>query len=576
MFIKCSRLLIFLFLFCFLFSCSNGNDKNNNHNSVYDPPEYNDLRSISATGSNGMIAATSGKQSIKAALEIMKEGGNACDAVLTCAMDEIVRAAGCWVSFAGMMSLVYYKAETGEIFTITGTYKTPYNETDPLSIPTDQPTGRSALVPGFFAAVDEAHKKLGGAPWERILAPAIKTAEEGFVLSEMLENRFIKKLDVITRTPEGKAIFVKPDGTLYSKNDIFKQPLLAKTLRKFAAERSDYIYKGEWARGFVQIVQREGGKITMKDMEDYKPVWTNPAHTNYYGYDIYAVNYPCTAGVSIISMLNIMQTAGLNNISGYTTVPASFINFAMIARIGSKYTIDAAFPDFMKKHFPDMDFSSDFMLSQEVSQFFWDIIKTGVWNNLEKEYYGTGGGQSNSSAHSDAVVAIDSMGNAAAMTHTINTVNWGSTGIFVDGVSIPDSGADRNAEMKYRGPGEYMSEGMASVVIIKDGKAFLASASPGNCLREHTLQHIFNIINDGLQPARSIARRAFQNNAGIFQRIPPGDFSDSFIAEVEKMGQHLSLDGGNEQMWVGILLDSVRGLFGGASTYLYDAGIAAY
>jgi gamma-glutamyltranspeptidase/glutathione hydrolase len=572
-------LFLIFFILSFL-TCSDNSNNSQNNTNTYEPPEFHDSRAISGFGTNAMVAGTSGKPAIEAALEVLKDGGNACDAVLAGAMDQIALAAGCWVSYGGHMHMVYYKADTGEVFTISGAFKSLYEETDPITIPEYEPSGRTALVPGFLGAVDEAHKKLGRLTFERILEPAIKTAEDGFRVSAKISNLFQHKWDVITRLPEGKAIFAKPDGSSYKAGEIFKQPLLAETLRKFAAQRSDYIYKGEWARNFVQIVQREGGKITMKDMEDYKPIWTKPAHTNYYGYDIYAVNYPCTGGLCVINGLNIMQAAGLENIEGYTTNPSSFFNFVKIARIGYLYANFLDFQNFMERHYPEIKFTNDFMLDPGAGQFFWELIRSGTWSNLEKEYFGSSSGPSYISDHSDAIVAIDAMGNAASLSHSISTTNWGNTGIFVDGISIPDSGSLRRYEIYVKGPGQYLFESMSSVVVVKDGRAFLAGGSPGSSIRELTLQNLFNIINDGMDPARSIARRAFYCNDfynPICTRIPASDFSTSFIDEVKKLGQCITLVSDSEHYWVGILFDPTRGFFGGAPTEApYNPGIAAY
>lgn len=570
-------LIIFFLLLTFI-TCSEKQKEENI--TPYDPPEFRDSKAISGFGTNAMVAGTSGKPAIEAALQVLKDGGNACDAVLAGAMDQIALAAGCWVSYGGFMHMVYNKADTGEVFTISGAFKSLYEETDPISIPEYEPSGRTALVPGFLGAVDEAHKKLGSLSFERILAPAIKTAEEGFTVSSKMEKAFQNKWDIITRLPEGKAIFAKPDGSSYKAGETFKQPLLAETLRKFSTGRSDYIYKDEWARNFVHIVQREGGKITMKDMEDYKPIWTKPAHTNYCGYDVYAVNYPCTGGMSVINGLNIMQAAGLENISGYTTKPSSFFNFVKIARIGFIYANFLDFLNFMERHYPEIKFTNDFMLEQGAGPFFWELIRSGTWNNLEKEFFGSSSRQIYSSNHSDVIVAIDAMGNAASLSHSINTTSWGNTGIFVDGISIPDSGSFRKYEMNLKGPGQYLYESMSSVVVVKDGRAFLVCGSPGSSIGELTLQNLFNIINDGMDPARSIARRAFyciDSQNPLCQRIPASDFSTSFIDEVKKLGQCITSINSTEHYWVGILFDPTRGFFGGAPTEApYNPGIAAY
>jgi gamma-glutamyltranspeptidase/glutathione hydrolase len=89
--------------------------------------------------------------------------------------------------------------------------------------------------------------------------------------------------DVLSRLPETKRVFTKQDGEFYKAGDIFKQPQLAETLRKIAAQGTDYIYQGDWAKKFVAAVQSEGGKMTLADLKAYRPIWSEPLQTSYHG-----------------------------------------------------------------------------------------------------------------------------------------------------------------------------------------------------------------------------------------------------------------------------------------------------
>jgi gamma-glutamyltranspeptidase/glutathione hydrolase len=126
------------------------------------------------TGSSGPFAELAGRR----ALEI---GGTAADAVLTTALAQVVLAAGSWVSFAGIFSLVYYEAAADKVHSLHAGYKTFQEEAAPLTIPgSPTPSGRTALVPGFFAGVEAAHRKFGKLPWKEIFEPAIYAAATGY------------------------------------------------------------------------------------------------------------------------------------------------------------------------------------------------------------------------------------------------------------------------------------------------------------------------------------------------------------------------------------------------------------
>ena len=142
-------------------------------------------------------------------------------------------------------------------------YNTPLYEEDPRSIPSDEPSGRTALVPGFFAGLEAVHQAFGKLPFKTIFEPAIYFAEEGFELNELLGYYIDYRKDVLSRLPETQAIFTKENGEFYSAGDWFRQPVLAETLKKVADQGSKYIYQGEWAQRFVNAVQADGGKITI-------------------------------------------------------------------------------------------------------------------------------------------------------------------------------------------------------------------------------------------------------------------------------------------------------------------------
>ncbi|MEM9195171.1 MAG: hypothetical protein AAGF12_38720, partial [Myxococcota bacterium] len=107
-----------------------------------------------------IVLVTSGEAAAQAGLEVLSNGGNAMDAALTIALAQIVLSAGSWNSFAGILGLVTFDAETGEIHSLHAGYGTFANETEALTIPASgEPSGRTALVPGFMRGVEAAHTR---------------------------------------------------------------------------------------------------------------------------------------------------------------------------------------------------------------------------------------------------------------------------------------------------------------------------------------------------------------------------------------------------------------------------------
>jgi gamma-glutamyltranspeptidase / glutathione hydrolase len=244
--------------------------------TTWDPVErddYLDRASLTAEGpafdrsDRAMLIGSTGPYAELAGRRALEVGGTAADAVLTTALAQIVLAAGASVSFAGIFSLVYYEAAADKVHSLHAGYKTFQEEASPLTIPW-QPTGsgRTALVPGFFAGVEAAHRKFCKLPWKEIFEPAIYAAANGYLVEPAQQGVFAFRKDVLARTPEGRAIFFGKDGRLPVAGDRFQQPELARTLDTVARDGIDHIYRGEWAKRFVEQVRRDGGAAALEDL----------------------------------------------------------------------------------------------------------------------------------------------------------------------------------------------------------------------------------------------------------------------------------------------------------------------
>jgi hypothetical protein len=153
-------------------------------------------------GTNAMIAATTGGKALAAGLRILKEGGTAADAAMATALCEIVHAGGSYVSFAGPMLILYYEASSGKVYYLDAQYATPLEEKNPRSIPAKG--GRTALVPGFMAGAQALHERFGKLPFNRLFDAAIAMAEQGEIVSPVMEWWINNKKSVLSRYPETK------------------------------------------------------------------------------------------------------------------------------------------------------------------------------------------------------------------------------------------------------------------------------------------------------------------------------------------------------------------------------------
>jgi len=463
-----------------------------------------------AEGRKGMIAGTFGALAVHAGLKALKQGGSAADAAMVTALTQIVLSAGSMINYAGILNMVYYDASTGMVHSMNASYNTVQEEKDPMSIPfLGTPSGRSALVPGFMAGVQAAHDRFGKLPLAALFEPAIYFAEEGFFLDVgtlMWIDPFNTREKVLARLPDTKKIFTKENGEFLGEGDLFRQPQLADTLRRVASQGAEYMYKGDWAKKFVEVVQRDGGKLTLKDLLDYEVIWSEALKSTYREYEVFNMNLPNIGGLHTIEALNLLECADIRKFGHYKASPEALFWFMQISRapwyfsnIFGTLRIDQ---ELFKKYFPGLNFSLESRVKKETAKLLWERLKEmGGWSQLNKEALKM---KKRKSGHTAAVVAVDELGNVAAVIHTNNTAGWGATGIFVDGVSIPDSASFQQQEIKDVGPGNRLPEDLNPLIVIKEGKPLLASGATGMGLHEITLQNVVNVLDFGMDPKTSI------------------------------------------------------------------------
>jgi gamma-glutamyltranspeptidase/glutathione hydrolase len=497
-------------------------------------PDSRSFRNGIVVGSTGPLASYAGARALEA-------GGSAVDAALVTALTQVALAAGCWVSYAGRMTLVHYEAATGEVLSLDGGYKSFREETDPGSIPfSGVPSGRTALVPGFFSAAQEAHNRFGTLPWADLFLPALWVAE-GVPLGTSLAGMFQMRKDVLVRTPEARAALTN-DGAVPVLGDTLRQPELYRTLRMVAEHGADYIYTGPWAQKFVEIVRREGGKVVAEDLADYRAQWGEPLRAWVNDVEVAAVAGSQFGGAALIEGLKVAAELGL----GDPATDAEALHLlTQICRTSISFT--SALPPAAR-------------ITDEHAQ------------RLAKRLRETGRAVTptdlvDAGSHSDFVCAVDGDRNAVAVGHTINTVAWGSTGIFVDGISIPDSAAFQQLDLERRAPGDWLPSATNPAIVLKDGKPVLLSASIGAGLAQTTLTSVHRFLA-GVPIADIVSGLAIH---GPYYGVPMTDSINNDLGEeLEKSEKKSSFE--NMMATMRDAANATReAIKGGADLYEYTA-----
>jgi gamma-glutamyltranspeptidase/glutathione hydrolase len=244
-----------------------------------------------------------------AGVAILKQGGNAVDAAVAVgfALSVVYPQAGN-IGGGGFMLI---RDQHGKTHFLDYREKAPaaasrdmYLDTGGNVVPGMSLVGYKASgVPGSVAGLTYAQKHFGKLTLAEDMAPAIRLASEGYVLSEAeahgLESRNL------TRFPASTQIFQR-NGNFYKAGDIFRQPELAATLKRIAADPEDF-YKGAMAQQIAEFERAGGGLITADDLAGYEVKERPPIIGNYRGYKILTAPPPSSGGIVLVEILNILS-----------------------------------------------------------------------------------------------------------------------------------------------------------------------------------------------------------------------------------------------------------------------------
>ena len=261
-------------------------------------------------GEHGMVTSNEAKAST-AGVEIMRRGGNAVDAAVAVgfALAVTYPEAGN-IGGGGYMVIRMADGRTAAL---------DYRETAPLAASRNmyldaagKLTNKSLVghlasgVPGAVAGLVAAQKRYGVLSLAEVMAPAIRLAEDGFVVDTAMTNALTNNADLIGKF-SGGPLFL-PGGAALRPGASVRQADLARTLRAIAAHGADGFYRGPVADSVAAEMRRGGGIITVADLARYAPVWRDAIHSTYRGYTLFTMPPSSSGGVTITETLNILET----------------------------------------------------------------------------------------------------------------------------------------------------------------------------------------------------------------------------------------------------------------------------
>lgn len=285
-------------------------------------------------------AATSQPLATQVAISILQQGGSAVDAAIAAnATLGLVEPTGS--GMGGDLFALIWDPKQNKVVGLNASGRAPKGQTlDDLvkrlgpgkMIPSHG--SLSVTVPGAVAGWVELHKKYGKLPLDKVLAPAIAYANDGFPLSPFIAKgwaanfrRFEQMGSVIEELDNAKKTFLI-DGKAPVAGQIFRNPDLAKSLSLVAKGGHDAYYKGPIAKTIDAYMKRIGGPLRYEDFADFKAQWVEPISTNYRGYDVWQIP-PNGQGLATLQMLNILEGYDLKSM-GHNS--ADFIHVSVEAK----------------------------------------------------------------------------------------------------------------------------------------------------------------------------------------------------------------------------------------------------
>ena len=483
------------FIILFIFSCENSTE---NHFK------------------NGMVVSAREEASM-AGIEILKQGGNAFDAMIATdlALAVVYPSAG----NLGGGGFMVYRLNNDSIGSLDYREKAPLKASKDMFLDNDgneiknlSTVGSLSIgIPGTVAGLFATYEKFGSVPLESIFKPAIKLAEKGFrVTKKQAEsiNRYRKQILSLNDQ-------IKEFENEFKEGDLFINKPLAQTLKLLQKKGKDEFYKGSIGEQIVEYLKTKNGIIQKKDLEDYEPVWRDPVVFNYKDLEIISMGPPSSGGVVLGQIFKMLDNFDLSKIkhndANYIKLLTEIEKRAFADR--SKYLGD---PDF--NYIPVNELFDQSYLDSKISDFSFqkstksvDIFPGSIILN-----------ESNETTHYSIV---DQFGNAVAVTTTLNG-SYGSKlyppnlGFFLNNEmddfsikpGIPNMYGLTGGEINSIQPQKRMLSSMTPTIVKKNGKLCLVLGSPGGpTIITSVLQTILNFEIFGFEIQEAVDKPRFHH-----------------------------------------------------------------
>lgn len=509
-----------------------------------------------------------------AGVEILKQGGNAVDAAVAVGFAlAVVEPVAGNIGGGGFLLVRLANGRTAFV---------DYREMAPGHAARDmyiRPDGaldaeaatigyRAAAVPGTVAGLEMALRKFGTMKLARVMAPAIRLADQGFPVSEKLAGMLSSDRKLLERFPMSKRIFLK-DGAMFQPGEILRQPELAATLRRIARHGSREFYRGKTARLLSDEMSRNSGLITRQDLAGYNPKLREPLRASYKSgsdeWQVISSPPPSSGGVAMIEALNILQDVPLQSWDDAQSVHwvvetmrrifadrAAYLADPDFGHVPVRGLIDTRYAaELRAKIDPERASTSEAVRAGDPKPFDQDATEGRRAQNNSPRQIAVSPREGGNTTHFSVV---DSAGNAVANTFTING-GFGS-GVtcaagfllnnemddFTTQPGVPNKlfgliQSDANAIAPHKRP----LSSMTPTILLRNGKLSFVTGSPGGpTIINVTLLSILNWMRLGMDAQAAINAPRFHHQwmpdtIRVEERFP-----DSIALALESRGHKIT------------------------------------
>ena len=522
---------------------------------------------------NGM-AATSHPLATQAAIDILKDGGNAIDAAIAAnAVLGLVEPTGCGIG--GDLFAIIWDSKTNQLYGLNASGPAPKD----MSIEFVKNKGLSKIpaygplpvtVPGAVGGWAEMHKRFGKISFSKLFNHAIQYAEEGFPVTELIAYYLERSSKNFASYPNFADVWM-PAGKTPKKGEIFKNVALANTYKQIANSYGKSFYKGDIANNISNFIQSQGGLLTVEDMFNYVPEWVEPVSTNYRGYDVWELP-PTGQGIAALQILNILEAY---DISSMGIDSAEYVHLFTEAK-------KLAFED-RAKYYADPIFSdipTEILISKKYS----DDRRSLINKNKSSSRYDAG----LETGDTIYLTVADQYGNMVSLIQS-NYRGMGSGMVPKDlGFMLQDRGEMFSLDSSHKNSlvgGKRPFHTIIPAFITKNGNPYISFGLMGGAMQpQGHAQIVINLIDFqmNLQEAGDAPRIRHAGSSqptgeimmdGGYISLESG-FSDNTRQALKKMGHILKYDKGSFGGYQAIMLKD--GVYYGASESRKDGQASGY